>query len=78
MANSSILKKQVKRFVENTSEQELKLINHLFEINRQEDWWNEIDKDHQRQIKNAIKEADTGKGIPHAEMANRYKKWLEK
>ena len=78
MSNSSVLKKQVKRFVENASEKELKMIYNLFEINRQEDWWNEIDKDHQRQIKEAIKEADSGRVIPHAEMAKRYRKWLKK
>jgi predicted transcriptional regulator len=78
MAHSSVLKKQVKKFVENASERELKLIYHLFEINRQEDWWNEIDKDHQKQIKEAIKEADTGKVIPHTEMAKQYRKWLKK
>ncbi len=78
MSNSSVLKKQVKKFVENASEKELKLIYQLFEINRQEDWWNEIDKDHQKQIKDAIKEADSGKVIPHGEMVKRYKKWLKK
>jgi predicted transcriptional regulator len=78
MASSSVLKKQVKKFVENASDRELKMIYQLFEISRQDDWWNEIDKEHQRQIKEAIKEADTGKVIPHAEMAKRYKKWLKK
>lgn len=78
MANTSVLKKQVKRFVENASEKELTMIYHLFEISRQEDWWSEIEKDHQKQIKDAIKEADEGKVIPHAEMVKRYRKWLKK
>lgn len=78
MADASTLKKQVKKFVENASEKDLKLIYNLFEINKKEDWWNEIGKDHQAQIKQAITEADKGKTIPHAEMVKKYRKWLKK
>jgi len=72
------LKKQVKKFIENASEKDLKLIYNLFEINKKEDWWDEISKDHQKQIKQAIAEADRGNTIPHAEMVKRYRKWLKK
>jgi len=78
MADSSILKKQVKKFVDNASEKDLRLIYNLFEINKHEDWWHEISKEHQKQIKEAISEADKGKVIPHTEMIKRYRKWLKK
>ena len=78
MAVTSILKKQIKKFVENASDKDLKLIYNLFDINDQNDWWQEIDKDHQREIKEAIAEADKGKVVPHAEMVKKYKKWLKK
>jgi TRAP-type C4-dicarboxylate transport system substrate-binding protein len=78
MPGNSVLKKQVKKFVENASEKDLKLTYNLFEINKQEDWWNELSKDHQKQIKDAIDEADRGRVIPHTEMAKRYRKWLKK
>ena len=78
MAITSILKKQVKKIVENASDKDLKLIYNLFEMNKQYDWWEEISKDHQQGIKEAITEADKGKVIPHTEMVKKYKKWLKK
>jgi hypothetical protein len=78
MTGSSVLKKQVKKFVENASNKDLKIIYNLFEINRQDDWWKEISKEHQQAIKEAIAEADKGKVIPHSEMIKKYRKWLKK
>ncbi|MGC4035008.1 MAG: hypothetical protein QM764_03530 [Chitinophagaceae bacterium] len=78
MAAVSVLKKQVKKFVENASENDLKLIYNLFELNKKEDWWNEITKDHQQHIKEAIADANAGRTIPHADMVKQYKKWLKK
>lgn len=78
MATASILKKQVKKFVDTASEKELKIIYNLFEINKQEDWWDDISKEHQNAVKEAIAEADKGLVIPHAEMEKKYRKWLKK
>ena len=77
MNNTSVLKKQVKKFVDTASEKELKLIYNLFDISK-EDWWDEIGKEHQKAIKESIAEADKGKVIPHSEMVKQYKKWLRK
>ncbi len=78
MAGSSVLKKQVKKFVEEASEKDLKMIYHLFELNKQEDWWDDISKEHQNTVKDAIAEADKGMVIPHAVMEKKYRKWLKK
>jgi predicted transcriptional regulator len=78
MTASAVLKKQVKKFVDEASEKDLRMIYNLFELNKQEDWWNEIGKDHQKAIKEAISEADKGNVTPHAEMVKKYKKWLKK
>ena len=40
------------------------------------DWWNDISKDHQKQIKQAIAEASKGQTIPHTEMVKRYQEYL--
>lgn len=75
---SAILKKQVKKFVEKASDKDLRLIYNLFEMNKQSDWWDEIDTTHQKEIKEAVAEADKGQVIPHAEMMKKYRKWLKK
>lgn len=77
MVNRSVLRKQVKHLVESADEKTLRIIYNLFEI-REEDWWNEISKEHQTSIEEAIKEADSGKVIPHSEMQKMYRKWLKK
>ena len=78
MPDTTVLRKQVKKFVEKANERELKIIYQLFEIDRESDWWPEISKEHQIAIKEAIAEADKGEVIPHQEMVKKYRKWLKK
>ena len=78
MATVSVLKKQVKKFVDTASEKELKMIYTLFEVNKQEDWWGDISKEQRKAIKEAIEEADKGQVISHSVMVKKYSKWLRK
>ncbi len=78
MAATSVLRKQVKKFVDNATEKDLRMIYTLFDINRQEDWWSGISMEHQKAIKEAMSEADKGLVMPHAEMEKKYRKWLKK
>lgn len=78
MAATSVLKRQVKKFVDTASEKDLRMIYHLFEINKEKDWWEDISKEHQASVREAIAEADKGKVIPHSAMVKKYKKWLKK
>ena len=78
MATTSVLKKQVKKFIDKASDKELRMIYSLFEINKEEDWWGMISKEQQKAVKDAIAEADKGQVIPHSEMVKKYSKWLRK
>jgi hypothetical protein len=78
MPDTTVLRKQVKKFVEKANEKELKIIYQLFEIDKDSDWWPEISKEHQAAVKEAIAEADKGEVIPHQEMVKKYRKWLKK
>jgi predicted transcriptional regulator len=78
MPDNSVLRKQVKTLVEKADEKTLRIIYNLFEMNKQEDWWNEISNEHKSAIKEAMAEADKGKVIPHSEMEKLYRKWLKK
>ena len=74
---TTALRKQVIRFVNQASEKELLMIYRLFEMN-EKDWWQQTDGRHRAAISKAIKEADSGKVIPHSEMVKQYSKWLWK
>lgn len=78
MPATSVLRKQVKKFVDSATERDLKMIYNLFEIDRKEDWWDKISKEHQKAIRESISEADKGLIIPHKEMEKKYRKWLKK
>ena len=78
MPNTTILKKQVKKFVDKASERDLRMIYNLFEMNKDEDWWKGISKEHQKAVKDAIIEADKGQVITHSAMVKKYSKWLKK
>ena len=78
MPNTTILKKQLKKFVDKASERDLRMIYNLFEMNKEEDWWKGISKEHQKAVKDAIIEADKGQVITHSAMVKKYSKWLKK
>lgn len=78
MAAASVLKKQVKKFVDKASDKELRMIYNLFEINKEDDWWAMISKEQQKAVKDAIAEANKEQVIPHSEMVKKYSKWLKK
>ncbi|MFN2458033.1 MAG: hypothetical protein ABR502_07525 [Chitinophagaceae bacterium] len=78
MPDNSTLRKQVKRFVQKADERDLRIIYQIFEMNKEEDWWNEIGEDQKSVIKEAITEANRGKVVPHSEMVKKYRKWLRK
>ena len=78
MPNTTILKKQVKKFVDSALEKDLRMIYNLFEINKEEVWWKGISKEQKKAVKDAIVEADKGQVIPHSAMVKKYSKWLKK
>lgn len=40
------------------------------------DWWDEISTEERAEIQEGIAQADRGELIPHAEVMEKYKKWL--
>lgn len=77
MTSNSVLRKQVKQFVEEADEKTLRIIYNLFETQK-DDWWSVISEEHKSAINQAIAEANQGKVIPHSEMVKKYRKWLKK
>lgn len=77
MPDHSVLRKQIKLFVEKADERDLRIIYNLFEM-KNEDWWNEISQQHKSAIKEAITEANKGEVLQHTQMVKKYRKWLKK
>ena len=78
MSNVNVLRKQVKKFVDNAEEKELIMIYRMFEVVQETDWWNEIGEEEKVSIEKGLKQLDQGKGIPHEEVVKKYKKWFTK
>ena len=78
MSNVNVLRKQVKKFVDNAEEKELIMIYRMFEVVQETDWWNEIGEEEKVSIERGLKQLDQGKGIPHVEVVKKYKKWFTK
>ena len=78
MSDVTILRKQVKKLVEEASEKELEIMYHLFEATNKTDWWSEISADHKKAIDKGIAQLENGEGIPHNDVMKKYGKWLKK
>ena len=76
MNEVSVLRDQVKQFVEEASEKELEIIYHLFEASTNNDWWDEISPAHKEAIDKGIHQLDNGEGVSHTEIMKKYSKWL--
>jgi hypothetical protein len=48
MSDVSVLRSQVKEFVNTASEKELELMYRFFDVENKDDWWNEITEDQKK------------------------------
>lgn len=76
MSEVTILRKQVRKLVDEATEKELEVIYFLFESTNKNDWWNEINVDHQKAIDKGIAQLENGGGIAHKEVMRKYGKWF--
>ena len=78
MSNVSVLRSQVKEFVNTASEKELELMYRFFDVENKDDWWNEITEDQKKLINTGLAQLDKGEGVPHKDVMKKYAKWLKK
>ncbi len=78
MNEVSVLREQVKQFVEEASDKELEMVYHLLKATKTtSDWWDEITPAHQEVIDKGIQQLDNGEGVSHIEVMKKYSKWLK-
>ena len=78
MSDVSVLRSQVKEFVNTASEKELELMYRFFDVENKDDWWNEITEDQKNLVTKGLAQLDKGEGIPHKDVMKKYAKWLKK
>lgn len=61
-----------------SSEESIQKIKNYIINQKQEDFWNELPLEIQREVEEAIKELENGKGITHEKVMKKYEKWLKK
>ncbi len=74
----SVLREQVKLFVDEASEKELEMVYYLFEATNTSDWWDERTPAHKEAIDKGIQQLDDGEGISHQEVMKKFNKGLKR
>ena len=72
------MRKKVKQYIDEADDDTVKMVYSILQADKEEDWWDHLPKEVQKSILKGEKELDEEKGIPHAEVMKRYKKWLTK
>ncbi len=78
MDEVAILKKQVKKYIDTADEKVVKMVHAMLEVNAENDWWDDLSEDLKKEINEAIKELEKGKGIPHEKVKKMYPQWFPK
>ena len=78
MANVTILRRNVKKYIETADERVVKMVHALLEADSQIDLWDELPSTVHQDVEEAIKQSAKGKGKPHDEVMKKYNKWLTK
>ena len=78
MAPSDLLRKQVKKYIDEADDKTVQMVYAMLEAEHQYDFWDELPDNVKEDIDEAIKQADAGKLLSHEEVMKKYKKWLTK
>jgi predicted transcriptional regulator len=78
MQQTNLLRKQVKKYIDEADDKTVQMVYALLEAEHQYDFWDELPEEVRADIDEAIKQADAGELIPHEEVMKKYQKWLTK
>ena len=69
---------EVKKYIDKADDTTVKMVYAMLEAKQEDDWWDKIPTDVQKEIDAALAELDKGKGIPHEVVMKKYSKWFTK
>ena len=78
MRNVTVLRKDVKKYIETADERVVKMVHAMLEADSNSDLWDELPSNVQQDVDEAIKQSAIGKGKQHDEVMKKYSKRLTK
>jgi len=75
MTATELLRKSVKKQIDNADEKSLKIVHAMLEAQQEYDWWDDLSDAAKSSIEQGLKDAEEGKLTPHKEAMKKYKKW---
>ena len=76
MTATEVLRKSVKKQIDEADEKSLKMVRAMLEAEEEHDWWDDLSDEARASIEQGLKDAEEGKLTPHKEVMKKYKKWL--
>jgi predicted transcriptional regulator len=78
MKGVSILREEVKQYIDMADEKVVKMIHAMLEVEHESDWWDELGDETKSSIEQGLKDARAGRVISHDVVMKKYRKWLSK
>ena len=76
MKEIALMKKQVKKYLDNADEKTVKMVYAMLEVDAQKDWWDDVGDEAKASIGRGLKDVEVGKVISHKSAMKKYNKWL--
>jgi hypothetical protein len=81
MTATEALRKEVKKYIDKADDKSLRIVKAILEIEQEyeeEEDWDDLPKEFQILLEEAIKETDAGGGMLHEEVVAKYPQWFRK
>lgn len=70
------MRKDVKKYIDTADSKIVKMMHAMLEVDAEAGWWGEMPDDVKTDVEEAIRQADNGETISHAEVKKKYAKWF--
>lgn len=72
------MRKDVKKYIDTADPKVVKMMHAMLEVDAEVGWWDEMPDNIKADVEEAIRQADNGKTISHADVRKKYAKWFAK
>ncbi|MFI5196219.1 MAG: hypothetical protein ACHQD8_03950 [Chitinophagales bacterium] len=78
MTATEALRKKVKKYIDKADGISLQRVNAILEIDKQQDFWDELPGHVKDDVEEALQQSERGEGKPHEKVMKKYDKWRTK
>ncbi len=78
MTTEISLRREVKKYIDEADIKVVKMLHAMLEVDADLDWWDTMPNNIKVDVETALKQSESGKVIPHADVQKLYKKWIVK